>query len=218
MSENYFETLSKFKINNDNLIRIGSIGDGGYYVDYSLLSKSDLLFSGGISSNVEFEFDVFRMNEIADIIMVDPTVSRLKLFIKGILRIFLNKSNKLKYLMNTMMFAYLLQSKRCKHISKWLSAENKLFSIISAKYKNICLKLDIEGSEYDLLDEIILNKDKFNHLIFEFHDLDKKGEQLMDFISKISNSFDLVFVEPNWAGGSYGNKFPKLIEVTLLKK
>lgn len=40
----------------------------------------------------------------------------------------------------------------------------------------------------------------------------------MDFISKISNSFDLVFVEPNWAGGSYGNKFPKLIEVTLLKK
>ncbi|WP_027880034.1 FkbM family methyltransferase [Mesoflavibacter zeaxanthinifaciens] len=202
------------------LMRFGSIGDGGYYLSPSSIIESDMLFSGGISSNVEFEFDFYRLNPNASLLMVDPTVSKWKLLLKGITRLFLNNKRKLSYLYNTLIFLDLTNKKRCKHLSKWLKTPEQIFSIIQTYFgdkKAVVLKLDIEGSEYDFLEELLAHQSQIRAMVFEFHDLDVKHHLLLDFIKKISNNFNLVYMEVNPSGG-FVNSLPKCIELSFERK
>lgn len=219
----YNDLIKNFYVEDKNVFRFGSIDDGGYYIKPSTILEADILFSGGISSNLEFEFDLFRFNKDIKVFMVDPTVSTLKLSVKSILRIFLGKKEKIRYLYNTLLFIYMTRTNRCWHINKWLSNENKIFDIIAEKIKlekesKIILKLDIEGSEYELLNEIENNIELFSCLIFEFHDLDKKHEIAYDFIEKCCLKFDIVYIGINQVGGYDKNRRPKIIEVSLQRK
>ena len=46
---------------------------------------------------------------------------------------------------------------------------------------NIFFKIDIEGSEYELLDSILLMQDNIVGLAIEFHDLNKNLDKVRDF-------------------------------------
>jgi hypothetical protein len=219
----YIKIKKDFLITNKNIIRIGSIDDGGYYITSETILKADMLFSGGISSNVEFEYDIFRFNKNIKIIMVDPTVSVLKLFFKGLLRFLFFKKNKVRYLFNTLIFKHLLDSGRCWHINKWLTSSKTILDVLNGNenfrnYKQIILKLDIEGSEFELLNEIKENLDFFSCMVFEFHNMDKNGQIVYEFIQNCSSKFDLISIDQNPSGGFYDFKRPKNIELTLIKK
>ena len=224
MENNYFEVISsEFLVKNDAAFRFGSINDGGYYVNPKKVLEADILFSGGISSNVEFEYDIFQFNKDIKLIMVDPTVSQIGLLSKALLRIFFFKNEKLRYLINTLTFVLMLQSGRGWHIKKWLSSKTGILQCmheknVSFENKKSLLKLDIEGGEYDMLDEIIENIHLFNCMVFEFHDLDVKHTLLYDFLKKCSTHFDMIHLEVNHCGGfsKYGQ--PKLLEFTLERK
>ena len=58
---------------------------------------------------------------------------------------------------------------------------------------NILLKIDIEGDELKILDEINHNFDKINLLIIEFHDLDlqKNFEKVENFIKNTKQGYSL---------------------------
>lgn len=219
---NYIEIIkSKLIVNKDN-IRLGSIGDGGYEINPKKIIESDVLFSGGISSNVEFEYDVFRMNKDIKIVMVDPTVSGFKLLAKGIGRFFFNKKDKLRYLINALTFIYLSKSHRVFYKSIWINSKNNIFSILKntidlKKEDKILLKLDIEGSEYDILDEVLLQLGLFNTLIFEFHDLNIRNKELIKFIENCESKFCITSLNVNKSGGFY-NQLPKVIELTFESK
>ena len=221
MAYNYLEAIEKKYLTTDNRnFRFGSIEDGGYSVNIKALEDADILFSGGISSNVEFEYDFYRFNKNIKILMVDPTVSGKKLFAKGITRFFLKKRNKIHYLFNTLIFNYLIRQDRCWHISKWLSAHTSIFDMLREKIQNpdsqkIILKLDIEGSEYSLLNEILSNLNRFNCIVMEFHDLDKKHEIFENFLENCSSQFKLTSLVVNPAGGFDEHKRCKNVEITL---
>ena len=224
MDNDYCIKIKKdFLIKKDNLLRFGSIDDGGYYLTSSKIIEANILFSGGISSNIEFEYDLFRFNSDLKILMVDPTVSQVKLLIKGFLRFLLFKKNKVRYLFNNLIFIYLLRSKRCWHINKWLSQENGIIDILRSKIENydqkiIILKLDIEGSEYQLIEEILNNLKLFNCMIFEFHHMDIHNDLVYSFIEECSNDFDLIYLGINPSGGKDSLNRPKNIEITLERK
>ena len=117
----------------------------------------------------------------------------------------------------------MLRSNRALHIKKWLNSKNGIVSSLQEKNiaienKKMILKLDIEGSEYDLLDEIALNFDLFNCMIFEFHDLDSKNADLYKFLKKCKDSFDMIYLGINPSGGFSECGQPKVIEITLEKK
>lgn len=221
MELNYYKHIKdNYLVNKTNLQRYGSIGDGGYFLSPSSIVNSDLLFSGGISSNVEFEFDYFRFNPTGSILMIDPTISRTKLLFKGIMRLFFKRSRKISYLYNTLIFWDLIYQERCKHLPIWLKKPKSILKLAKSNFgidNNVLLKLDIEGSEYDFLEEIINHQKIFSAMVFEFHDLDKRSNLLLNFISKIKANFDLVNIEINPSGG-FVNKLPKCIEVTFERK
>ncbi|WAC01951.1 hypothetical protein N7U66_19240 [Lacinutrix neustonica] len=100
---------------------------------------------------------------------------------------FFKKRDKLRYLYNALLFNYLIRTKRCKHLPLWLTKEQSILDLLKTNFKtqkNILLKLDIEGSEYAFLDEIVRNKKAFRAMVFEFHDLDKKHELVHRFIDQ----------------------------------
>lgn len=218
---NYYQYIKDlYLIESTTLLRFGSIEDGGYYLSPNSITESDMLFSRGISSNVEFEFDFYRLNPNASLLMVDPTVSKSKLLLKGLARLFFKKSRKLSYLYNRLMFWDLLNQKRCKHLDIWLKQPEQIFGLIQSEFGEqsaVLLKLDIEGSEYDFLEEIIAHQSQIRAMVFEFHDLDVKHHLLLDFIEKISNNFNLVYMEINPSGG-FVNSLPKCIELSFERK
>ncbi|OEK08856.1 hypothetical protein A8C32_00845 [Flavivirga aquatica] len=222
MLEDYFNKIKEDFLEEDTaLFRFGSIGDGGYFIKPSTLKKSELLFSGGISSNLEFEYDAFRFNEELKIIMVDPTVSGGKLIFKGLVRLFFKKTDKIRYLFNALMFNYLKRNKRCVHLKKWLRKPECLFEIASNEFQiknNILIKLDIEGSEYDFLDKISSNLSQISAMVFEFHDLHKNHEKVYQFIKNCTAQFHLVHLSINPSGGFDGKNRPKCIEISLERK
>lgn len=219
---NYFNNIkNEFLVEDQSLFRFGSIGDGGYYLSPETMRTSQILFSGGISSNLEFEYDVFRFNKNIEIIMVDPTVSGSRLILKGLARLFFKKPDKIRYLFNALIFNYLVKQKRCRHLKLWLKKPERIFNLIDDKLntKNkVLLKLDIEGGEYDFLDEITAHLKRFSAMVFEFHDMHLHHQKVNDFIKKCSPQFNLVFIDENPSGGYNANKQPKCIEITLEKK
>lgn len=221
-SKNYYDTIvTDFLKPEAKLFKFGSIGDGGYYLKPETIKKSKLLFSGGISSNLEFEFDMFRFNPTAKILMIDPTVSKSKLLLKGLVRLFFKKPYKLRYLYNTLIFMDLLKNERCKHLSLWLKDPIQLLELAKSNFNiedGVLLKLDIEGSEYDFLKEITSNLDRFSAMVFEFHDVHKNHNLVYEFIKICSTTFNLVHIEINPSGGFDAGNRPKCIEVSLEKK
>ena len=219
--DNYYNNIKdRFLVKDKSLFRFGSINDGGYYLKPKTITASHLLFSGGISSNLEFEYDIFRFNKDIEIIMVDPTVSGCKLILKGLARLFFRKPDKIRYLFNALIFNYLVRQKRCSHLKLWLKKPERVFKLIEGKVNSessILLKLDIEGGEYDFLDEIIANLNRFSALVFEFHDMHKHHQNVYDFIEACTTQFNLVFIDENPSGG-YDNGQPKCIEISLERK
>ncbi len=218
-NHDYYEKLTKdFLVRDSKLFRFGSIGDGGYYLRPKTLMESKVLFSGGISSNLEFEYDLFRFNKDIKIVMIDTTVSGTKLLVKGIARLFFRKPDKLRYLINALIFNYLKRNSRCIHHKLWLNKEQSILNLARTSFnteKKILLKLDIEGSEFDFLEEIQSNLDSFSAMVFEFHDMDQRHQQVQDFISSCSSQFQLVHLSENPSGGYDSKRRPKNIEITL---
>ena len=62
------------------------------------------------------------------------------------------------------------------------------------------MKIDIEGSEYRLLKDIVKNKNVINGLIIEFHELDLHLDKVSNFVKELdfkvthvhANNFDRV--------------------------
>lgn len=200
-----------------SLIRLGSVGDGGYDVSFDALKESDVFLSGGISSNVEFEYDIFRFFPHIELVMIDPTVSPFKLLLKSLIRLILpSKKNKLRYLANTFNFLYLSRQKRVLFEKVWINENYPLNEKINNR--KVAIKMDIEGSEYSILDEIKRNRIDLTYLAVEFHELDRHNNQFTSFVKDMSDTHQLMKICLNNSGGHFANGLPKVLEAIFIQK
>jgi hypothetical protein len=82
--------------------------------------------------------------------------------------------------------------------------------------QNIFLKMDIEGSEYDCLDEIIDHANKFSGVVIEFHDLDLRYDEFAEFIDRMKKkSFNLDHIHADNYSGITRTGIPNIIEISL---
>ena len=77
----------------------------------------------------------------------------------------------------------------------------------------IIFKIDIEGSEYRILQELIEIQDSICALIIEFHDIDLHLEKIIYF----TKEFDLTLthIHPNNYGEKDKNGNPTVVELTF---
>ena len=188
------------------LIRIGKDHDGGYLVNKEDISKSKSLLSFGINDDWSFEEQFLGINN-CPLYGYDNSVNDDMLKGKN-----LQEAHQ-KFFQGTK-----------HHISKNVGKYNTINEIsfkdtLENKGSDIFLKCDIEGSEYDILDDIISNTKLFSAIVMEFHEINNfaKFNELTHFISKIDQK--LVHIHINnytyleiGKGQSY---VPSVIELTF---
>ena len=198
--------------------RIGKDNDGGYLVGKKNTNDNINLISLGISNDWSFEDHFSKLYPNTKIFAFDDSLSfiwLLKKCLKNVIS-FIFFTCRLKILRNDFyaLFFYYLVKKKINLKLKRISYHDILK--ISKNKKNIQFKIDIEGSEYRILEDLIKIRNKISGIVIEFHDIDIHVEKIKNFIRKIN--LTLVHTHPNnySEADNYGN--PTSIELTFEKK
>ena len=202
----------KFKLH-----RIGGPNDGGYLIGENSLKKSESLISFGIDDNWQFEKDFKTNNYNCKIQCYDdkPILKFLfkKLIIELLFLPFHRRLNFIKYIKNIIDFLNI--KKKICFIQKKIFYDDLDNILNNTSSNNVFLKIDIEGSEYRILDEIIKNQTKIIGIVIEFHNFDYHKNVIYNFCEKLN--LDLIHIHPN--NGAPVDKYgdPIVIELTFEK-
>jgi hypothetical protein len=212
-----------FKSAHD-LIRIGRKNDGGYLVSQSDISMSDVLISLGIGHDWSFE-ENFADKKNIEVFAYDASINQkyfFKEFIKSVL-LLKNPKITIHYLRLFLNYKKFFTQPQNHHVRKFVGLNTKdnnyctLSSVLDdKKYKNCFLKIDIEGSEYRLLNTLILNQDKISGLVIELHECDLHINVIKTFIQNFN--LKLVHIHANnYAPIRLDDSLPLTLELTFSK-
>ena len=218
-----------FKTSKD-IIRLGNQFDGGYLVSQEDVLMSDRLISLGIGNDWSFEKDFTDLNNVP-VFAFDGSVDII-VFMQKIIINMLRLNKPFRFISKIkILFSYLLffRNKR-KHIHKFVGNEiifssnhndsthisiKDVFATTNDSTK-IFLKVDIEGGEYRILNEIIENQNRITGLAIEFHNCDINKDQIINFIKK----FDLSLIHihaNNWGPVDRESGLPRTLEMSFSK-
>jgi hypothetical protein len=211
--ENHFSDVSREKLDkirsyfeleiDDSLklMRLGDMNDGGYVL-VDDIHKTNVCLSFGIGSNYSFDLEIAELCE--EVWMFDHTIEpptqllkNMKFFSKGVSSI-----------RNTDMVTI-----------------NDVMDQFGCNVDFI-LKIDIEGSEWDVINDLTSdNLLKCKQIIIEFHDLHKIGNdnhynKIVKALEKVTKFHSLRNIHANnWANFELicGLPTPDVIEATLYR-
>ncbi len=219
--------LKPYFLNKKELVRLGSIDDGGYVLPIKDIESSDVLISLGISDNWDFEKDFHKISN-AKVIAYDHSIdskfwiSKFKKdlikFIK--LKIFKPKKIYKMFQYIDFIFFFKLKKKNLFFLKKIGKEENciSINEIVDKHIKKdnrIFLKIDIEGSEYEILNQIISIQNKIQGIVIEFHNVTQNLDTIKEFLLKINTNLNLVHIHANNYSVKEVNQFPEAIELTI---
>jgi hypothetical protein len=205
---------------NFELIRFGRDNDGGYLVSKKTVLETKTLISFGILDDCSFENDFIKTNPI-QVHCYDDTVNNS--YWK---KRFYNDLGASLYNLNWSFFKntcirYLEFKKFFKKKSNYLNIKKIITGSVRKIIKHndfmspLFFKIDIEGSEYRILDELIEFQDLLCGLAVEFHDLDLNLYKVENFIKNFNLS--LTHIHPNNYGFIDSRNIPSVLEMTFEK-
>ncbi len=215
------------------LLRVGSDNDGGYVIPKYALKNTNTLLSFGLSDDWTFEKEFQNLTN-SNVLCFDHSVNfrfwTIR-FIKSLFSIVFLKNIRENFLKLFTFFEYyfFFNKIKSKHIKKYIAPKeqfifgmnksditdlNQIF--LEGKYESVFFKIDIEGSEYRILDQLIYHQKKINSLVIEFHDCDLHFNRIKNFIE----NFDLKLVHLHVNNYCSVNKDlnPSVIELTFSSK
>jgi Methyltransferase FkbM domain len=200
----------------DDLVRLGAPLDGGYVVSRRSVAASTMLLSMGLNDDWRFESE-FRAQNGASVHCYDHTVTPRFWMLNALKQaVLLRFSRVFQYFRYRQFFRDDVVHHRVK-IGYDGHNETSLDSIISKLSRDkIFLKVDIEGSEYRILDSVLKNAHRFTAAVFEFHDVDLHRHRIIDFISRFKE-FSIVAVNGNNFGGVDSLGDPLVLEVSFVR-
>lgn len=207
-----------------DLVRIGKKYDGGYLVSQSDIEKSEILIGLGINDDWSFEEDFLSRKKVC-IFAYDASVSKeyfIKKVIKSIIRID-NLKIFFHWLKVLLKYNRFFSQSNVHHIQKFvgLNTESSTYctflNVLNAtESKNIFLKIDIEGSEYRFLNDIISNEERITGMVIELHDVDIHLKEIEEFLNQFS--LNLVHAHANnFAPIREDDDLPLVLELTFSK-
>lgn len=199
-----------------SLERIGPAADGGYVVSPMAVGQSDILLSMGLNDDWRFE-EAFQQASGASVICYDGSVGRRfwQLYaVKKVLR--LRPLQALHYRAYRRFFG----SGKAEHRQLMIGYDGKgsvsLSTILrDVRSDRIFLKVDIEGWEYRILDQIVEHRDRFTGIVMELHDVDLHRDRIDRFVQRMTG-FTIVYLTPNNFAGVDVDGDPIVIEISLM--
>ena len=225
-----YNFLKPYKVKK--LIRFGRNFDGGYLVCSEALQKIENLITLGVGDDISFEIDIEKKCSLKKVHLYDFTVNHLlfiRIIIKYIRRIitFRTKINNLIYstknYINFIKFkkkinVNLFKMKVVKDVKEKIDINLEQI-LARVESKNNLLKIDIEGSEYEIIDDILINSQKIDMLIIEFHWINNKNQIFIESIQKLKTKFDIVHIHPNnYRPKKENEDFFDVVELTFVNK
>ena len=207
-----------------DLVRIGRDHDGGYLISQSDIDQSELLIGLGINDDWSFEKDFLNRKKIS-VYAYDASVNA-KYFFKQIIKSAFRIDNlKLFFHWFKVFIKYkkFFSQSNVHHIQKFvgLNSESKQHCTFKdvlneTNSKNIFFKIDIEGSEYRFLKDIIANDERISGMVIELHDCDIHLIEIENFINKFR--LNLVHVHANnFSPIRLDDNLPLVLELTFSK-
>lgn len=196
------------------LIRIGKNYDGGYLVDKKSIENTKTFISLGINDDWSFEKEFLKINKNVNIKCYDNNTSLiflLKIFLKKLIFcIYYGLNETLKSFFNIIDYLFFLKSK----ISNKYISDNDLIKLTKKLEAPFFLKIDIEGSEYRILQDILKLKNKISGMVIEFHDIDLFSSKIKKFIQK--SDLKLIHIHAN----NYGLEWNEanIVELTFSQR
>ncbi len=204
-----------------DLIRLGSDSDGGYLVVKQDVENADILVSLGICDDWSFEAAFLKANNVP-LEAFDGSISLFdlfKMFIKSSLQFF-----NLKRLSHSIfaLASYKSFFSGTKRHHKYFVGYDKEPNFIALKSifdqyvganGRAFLKIDIEGWEYRILDDLLAVADRLSGLVIEFHDVDLHSDSIERFVNKLP--LDVAHVHCNNFADINPDQTPLVIEVSF---
>jgi hypothetical protein len=211
----------------DNLVRRGSNNDGGYLLPSDI--SAQFLISLGLGDDWKFELDLIKHKQVDKFIVFDHSVTLLHL-----LKILINRKRKLKAFIYRAIvliryfrdFTFLRKQHVKKKITKYGSIENFREINLSEVFKEfivdpkstIILKIDIEGAEFDIIEQVIEFSNQILVLVIEFHEILKKQEVFKNSLELLKSKFSLIHTHINNYGEIDGYSIPNVCEFTFINR
>jgi hypothetical protein len=212
----------------ESLARVGSPDDGGYVVPLDAVKAASALISFGLSHDWSFERDFKRQNAEAIVHCYDHTVSLSSAFeysIGQLPRFFMRSmSRALVRAFTWIDYIVFFRADRI-HFRQRVWSDNQIYSVtiedVFGRLPANCpvfVKMDIEGGEYRVLDDLLRHSKDIVAMAIEFHDVDILPHLFNSFIEKIKRDFYIVHIHANNIGGIAPFNFPIVPEITFLNK
>src|SRR6056300_1464832 len=183
-----------------NLVRIGKSNDGGYLVCKKVVKQSEFLISFGISNDFSFEKYFVELNKLNLNKFISEIINTFKFY-----NFFNNKDNFVYFEKIGVGGNRIWKDIRFEDIIKKTNFNKKIF-----------IKIDIEGSEYRILDDIIKFEDHIEGLVIEFHQVDLNIERINNFIKK--TNLKLINIQNNNFNKNKLNNSTTSLEISFSKE
>jgi hypothetical protein len=219
---------SKFKpLSTPDLIRLGGSHDGGYVLPRRVVEASEGLLSFGLNDDWEFEGAFLKLKPVS-LTVFDHTVHAgfwvrrvLANLAVGASRLSLERIRRTTRFIEYSRF---FDGKARRHVRKAIGypgpgavdLEGALGE--SGLKQPIFLKMDIEGWEYRILDQLAEQCGRFSGMAIEFHDEDLHRQRIEAFIDTVAPEMALVHFHPNNFGARGPDGDPVVIEMTFASR
>lgn len=225
----------------DGLVRVGNNGDGGYVLPLIAVQQSSTLLSLGVLDDWSFEAAALLHNPALRIVCVDGTAS--------VGRVVKKAAQKLVDMLGQLVtFRWEKLKRNAQYLSRPFGfrkffREHELLPLMlgarsgdgfitlsdlltrihpegsPAHSGTLLLKIDIEGSEFEILPLPADWVARTSAVLIEFHDLDTNWDRFTTVMRTLQESFYVAHVHGNnFQGCIPGTDVPLALEVSLINK
>lgn len=220
------------------LVRVGNNRDGGYVLPARAVRDTAHLFTVGISNDWSFEVALDKMNNRMRIFAFDRSIGTLVFLYIGFRDILKRRSRNTRnpgeprlayawtWIKMSWRFRWFFKGRR-QFTRRWVKATQSSPKEITfsdamstvPRAGSIIIKLDIEGDEYGLLEQIkstlIDRKDQVSAMVVELHDTETRRAELEKFVLEIGSLMPVVHIHGNNCRVYGADGLPTVVEVTF---
>ena len=211
-----------------DLVRLGSDHDGGYVVARRAIEASTHLLSFGLETNWSFETDYLRLKQSTDaftgIDAYDPTLTRWLYVKRSARRVGRRlRGKRVGHMDSWSSYRKLFGTCRVQHHRQWIGRCGAPNTVDFAdclrrlpESAQVFLKMDIEGSEYDILDQVSASHQRLTGIAMELHAFAQARAAHQPLFKQLHRHFRVVHVHVNNYGRLDEGGCPNLVEVNYL--